>query len=177
MRHACSTNSCDTLKKRTAVHPETVQDWASSLAAPDGGSVKGMPSAIDTQQTLADILTAIIFTCGPQHSAINFTQFYYGGYALNMPLTARKGYHDIVNRPASQPIKEQELLKFLPNLEMTRCAGHPVCTSCAGMHIMHCAQLECCLHALACNTCSFSGHWSCGIQSSFRVGQALAGSS
>lgn len=107
-------------------HSLWLQAWAASLADPNGGSVTGMPAAITSRQALSDVLTAIIFTCGPQHSAINYTQFDYGGYALNMPLCARKKYHELVDRPASEEISEKELLAFLPNLDMTRCVSFDV---------------------------------------------------
>jgi arachidonate 15-lipoxygenase len=37
-------------------------------------------------QQLIEIATQVIFTCGPQHAAVNFSQFDYVGYAPNAPL-------------------------------------------------------------------------------------------
>jgi arachidonate 15-lipoxygenase len=37
-------------------------------------------------QTLIDVSTQLIFTCGPQHAAVNFSQFDYVGYPPNAPL-------------------------------------------------------------------------------------------
>ncbi|HEY9616271.1 MAG TPA: lipoxygenase family protein [Microcoleaceae cyanobacterium] len=61
-----------------------------SEALPEYARVPGFPSSkasIDLQQ-LIDIVTQIIFTCGPQHAAVNFSQFDYVGYPPNAPLAA-----------------------------------------------------------------------------------------
>jgi arachidonate 15-lipoxygenase len=41
---------------------------------------------IGSLQQLIDIATITIFTCGPQHAAMNFSQFDYISYVLNAPL-------------------------------------------------------------------------------------------
>jgi arachidonate 15-lipoxygenase len=63
-----------------------LQSWAQELASDQGGKVKGMPQRIDRVQQLIEIVTTIIFTCGPQHSAVNFPQYEYMSFAANMPL-------------------------------------------------------------------------------------------
>jgi arachidonate 15-lipoxygenase len=66
-----------------------LQAWAFELSdQTDGGKVKGMSSRIGNVNQLIEIVTTIIFICGPQHSAINFAQYEYMAFAANMPLAA-----------------------------------------------------------------------------------------
>jgi arachidonate 15-lipoxygenase len=55
---------------------------------PDYARVPGFPTALSSLQQLVDITTQVIFTCGPQHAAVNFSQFDYVGYSPNAPLAA-----------------------------------------------------------------------------------------
>jgi arachidonate 15-lipoxygenase len=91
-----------------------LQSWAKELASLQGGKVKGMPDHIDTVEQLIEIVTTIIFTCGPQHSAVNFAQYEYMSFAANMPLAA---YRDIPIITASgnlEVITEKDILRLLP---------------------------------------------------------------
>ncbi|NJK74719.1 MAG: lipoxygenase [Microcoleus sp. SU_5_6] len=86
-----------------------LQSWAAELASEKGARVKGMPAQIDTVEQLIEIVTTVIFTCGPQHSAVNYPQDYYMSFAANMPLAA---YRDIP--AAGEVITEAQILKLLP---------------------------------------------------------------
>ena len=57
-------------------------------------------------QQLIDIATLVIFTCGPQHAAVNFSQFDYLGYVPNAPMS---GY--------SRPDMPSPMEKLLPPAE------------------------------------------------------------
>ena len=95
-----------------------LQSWIAELAdqSKDGGKVKGIPTTLETVQQLADIVTAVIYTCSAQHSAVNFTQYDYMGFIPNAPLAA---YQPIKSQFKDEEGKEeeltlQELLAFLP---------------------------------------------------------------
>ncbi|NET72032.1 MAG: lipoxygenase [Sphaerospermopsis sp. SIO1G2] len=61
---------------------------------------------IGSLQQLIDIATIVIFTSGPQHAALNFSQFDYFGYTPNAPLA---NY--------SRPETLTNLAEFLPSTE------------------------------------------------------------
>ncbi len=67
-----------------------LQAWAQELVSQSGGRVKGVPNSIETLDQLVDIATAVIFTCGPQHAAVNYPQYEYMTFMPNMPLAAYK---------------------------------------------------------------------------------------
>ncbi|MGL5939976.1 MAG: lipoxygenase family protein [Waterburya sp.] len=85
-----------------------LQNWSRELAAQDGGRVKGMPETIETIEQLIEVLTVVIFTCGPLHSALNFPQYEYMAFVPNMPYAA---YHPV---PETKGIDMATILKFLP---------------------------------------------------------------
>lgn len=85
-----------------------LQAWAKELVSPQGGRVKGVPERIETIEQLISIVTAILFTCGPQHSAVNFTQYEYMAFVPNMPFAA---YQPI---EAAPKIDHDKLMSFLP---------------------------------------------------------------
>ncbi|MGL5032835.1 MAG: lipoxygenase family protein [Microcystaceae cyanobacterium] len=95
-----------------------LQSWIAELAdqGKDGGKVKGIPTKLETVEQLAHIVTAVIYTCSAQHSAVNFTQYDYMGFIPNAPLAA---YQPIKSQFKNEEGKEeeltlQELLAFLP---------------------------------------------------------------
>jgi arachidonate 15-lipoxygenase len=67
---------------------QELQAWAKALAAPDGGKLKGITVPLVALDDLVELVTTVIFTCGPLHSAINFAQYEYMAFTPNMPLAA-----------------------------------------------------------------------------------------
>jgi arachidonate 15-lipoxygenase len=94
-----------------------LQAWAKELSdqTDNGAKVKGMPSEIKTPSELIEIVTTIIFICGPQHSAINYAQYEYMAFAANMPLSAYISPSEHVD--SSDPTKKEEILNLLPPFE------------------------------------------------------------
>ncbi|AFZ14357.1 Arachidonate 15-lipoxygenase [Crinalium epipsammum PCC 9333] len=84
-----------------------LQAWAKELsdqsAQTNGGKVKGMPTSFTTVQELIEIVTTIIFICGPQHSAVNYAQDGYMTFAANMPLAAYRDIPKQSHKPQDQP--------------------------------------------------------------------------
>jgi arachidonate 15-lipoxygenase len=89
-----------------------IQGWARELASPSGGNVRGFPDRIETVEQLVSVLAPIIFTCGPQHAAVNFPQWDYVGFTPNMPGYARQA-----------PWEAKNVLDILPVADPTSQAG------------------------------------------------------
>jgi len=54
-----------------------LQAWAAEIASPDWGQVSDFgatPGTIQDRQDLAEVLTMVMWTAGPQHAAVNFPQ-------------------------------------------------------------------------------------------------------
>ncbi|MEH1857132.1 MAG: lipoxygenase family protein [Nostoc sp.] len=85
-----------------------LQNWARELVAQDGGRVKGMPARIETLEQLIEIISVIVFTCAPLHSALNFSQYEYMAFVPNMPYAA---YHPI---PETKGVDLETIMKILP---------------------------------------------------------------
>ena len=83
------------------INDTELQAWALELSdQTNGGKVKGMPANFTNVEELIEIVTTIIFICGPQHSAVNFAQYEYMTFAANMPLAA---YRDIPKQSYAPP--------------------------------------------------------------------------
>lgn len=82
-----------------------LQAWAAELSdrTNNGGNVKGMPTSFTTVEELIEIVTTIIFICGPQHSAVNYAQYEYMTFAANMPLAAYRDIPKHSYNPPEQP--------------------------------------------------------------------------
>jgi arachidonate 15-lipoxygenase len=97
-------------------HDPELQNWARELGSQQGGRVKGVPEQIQTLKELIDMITTIIFTCGPQHCALNYPQYDYMALASNMPLSAYQDLAKVTGASAGNPIlkDESELMQYLP---------------------------------------------------------------
>ncbi|MBF2064704.1 MAG: lipoxygenase [Calothrix sp. C42_A2020_038] len=83
------------------VPKEWVKQTGLDFELPSHPRVPGLGKIANLQQ-LIDIATTIIFTCGPQHAAVNFSQFDYVNYTPNAPLS-------LYARPDT-PVSLEELL-------------------------------------------------------------------
>ena len=97
-------------KRQDLENDAELQAWAAELASKDGGRVAGMPGQIKDLNELIDIITTVIFTCGPQHAAVNYAQYDFMGNVINMPLGAYCPF------PPTTPVTDKMAfkLKFLP---------------------------------------------------------------
>ena len=72
------------------VNDYELQNWFGELTANTGGRLNGVTrsSHLNTREELSDLITQLIFTCGPQHAAVNFPQYDYLAFTPNIPLAA-----------------------------------------------------------------------------------------
>ncbi|MBD2166956.1 lipoxygenase [Calothrix membranacea FACHB-236] len=80
---------------------------------PNYPRVPGFPEITSLQQ-LIDIATVIIFTSGPQHAAVNFSQFDYAGYVPNAPLAlySQPDIPSTLKQLLPPPIKDLEQMQL-----------------------------------------------------------------
>jgi len=90
-----------------AADPELAA-WARELAAEDGGRIKGMPAEIDSRALLQELLTTVIWICGPLHSMLNFSQWDY----INLPNMSYALYGEVPEAPGSTD--DAKLMELLP---------------------------------------------------------------
>jgi len=94
-----------------------LQNWIKALQKPideQGFGVVSLPRRLTNRDQLIDLVTQIIFTAGPQHSAIGWLQYQYMAFIPNMPGAI---YQPI---PASKGIiREENLTSFVPGVEAT----------------------------------------------------------
>ncbi|NET38585.1 MAG: hypothetical protein F6K19_42425 [Cyanothece sp. SIO1E1] len=91
-----------------------LQQWTHELIAQDGGRVNGLTAdnKLDTQEKLVELVTQIIFTCGPQHAAVNYTQYDYGAFVANMPASGY-AFPSTQNKINIKSENNSELLQLL----------------------------------------------------------------
>jgi arachidonate 15-lipoxygenase len=94
-----------------------LQNWIKALQRPiseQGFGIASLPHSLTKRDQLIDLLTQIIFTAGPQHSAIGWIQYQYMAFIPNMPGAI---YQPI---PTSKGIiQEENLASFLPGVQAT----------------------------------------------------------
>jgi arachidonate 15-lipoxygenase len=89
----------------TGLHLEHLPNYA---RVPDFPSAE-RPGELTSLQQLIDIATVLIFTCAPQHAAVNFSQFDYVGYTPNAPLATYRSPDTPTTLEQLLPSPEQEL--------------------------------------------------------------------
>jgi arachidonate 15-lipoxygenase len=102
-----------------------LQAWAAELSDQiEGGKVKGMPASFTNVEELIEIVTTIIFICGPQHSAVNYAQYEYMTFVANMPLAAyrdipKQSYNSSEQPPTLEPTVVETTKKETIGKEIT----------------------------------------------------------
>jgi len=88
-----------------------LQAWVRKLMSPEGGSIKKLVSdgKLDTLAKLIEVVTQIIFIAGPQHAAVNYSQYDYLAFCANIPLA---GYQSPPK--ASEEVDMDYILRLLP---------------------------------------------------------------
>ncbi|MEA5582426.1 lipoxygenase family protein [Nodularia harveyana UHCC-0300] len=95
-----------------------LQNWVQTLRKPvseQGFGVVSLPPQLTNRDQLIDILTQIIFTAGPQHSAIAWVQYQYMSFVPNMPGAIYQPIPTIKGMIQD----ENSLISFLPGVEPT----------------------------------------------------------
>ena len=103
-----------------------LQGWAHELASSQdqkGGMVGDMPQAIDSVESLGELLTTIIFTNSVQHSAVNFAQWDGMGFIPNMPLAGYGNYMEALDPDHPQPL-DMDFYMRCPVRTLDRCCSY-----------------------------------------------------
>jgi len=92
-----------------------IQAWAKELAATDegGGYIKDMPASFKSIAELHRVLSCFIFQNSAGHSAVNYPQYDYLGFAPSAPLAV---YSDFRQFLMKEKVSPQEQLTFLMTL-------------------------------------------------------------
>ncbi|MDO3217944.1 Oleic acid lipoxygenase precursor [Mycobacteroides abscessus subsp. abscessus] len=92
-----------------------LQAWAQEISSPEWGQVSGfgdVPGQVSDRQDLVEILTMVIWTAGPQHGAVNFSQAPCMGFLPANPLA---GY---TPEPTGSGHTEADWMENFPSIDM-----------------------------------------------------------
>ncbi len=92
-----------------------LQNWFQALRKPvsEGGfGIVSLPASLTNRDQLIDILTQMIFTAGPQHSAIAWIQYQYMTFIPNMP----GALYQPIPTTKGKFADENSLTSFLPGV-------------------------------------------------------------
>ncbi|MBD2775163.1 lipoxygenase family protein [Iningainema tapete] len=95
-----------------------LQNWLQALRTPvsDGGfGIVSLPPRLTNRDQLIDLLTQIIFTAGPQHSAIAWIQYQYMSFIPNLPGAIYRNIPTVKGTLNDS----NSLTSFLPGVEPT----------------------------------------------------------
>ncbi|HRI60679.1 MAG TPA: lipoxygenase family protein [Saprospiraceae bacterium] len=92
-----------------------LQAWIAELSSSEYGNARDLPARLQTREEVAELLALIIFNCGPQHSAVNFSQYDYMANIPNMPMAA----YCPVPAPGVLLTREAVAQEMLPDLKQT----------------------------------------------------------
>ncbi len=95
-----------------------LQNWFQALRKPvnEGGvGIVSLPARLANSDQLIDILTQMIFTAGPQHSAIAWIQYQYMAFIPNMP----GAIYQPIPTSKGKFTDENSLTSFLPGVKPT----------------------------------------------------------
>lgn len=93
-----------------------LQNWLQVLRKPEregGFGIVSLPTSLTNRDQLIDILTIIIFTAGPQHSAIAWLQYQYMAFIPNMP----GAIYQPIPTTKGKFANENSLTSFLPGVK------------------------------------------------------------
>ncbi len=79
------------------------------------GGLNGLPKDMTTRAQLIDFTTQLIWLSGPQHAAVNYTQWDFVAFIPNMPFS---GYAKAPTEKGTYT-READILKMLPNHRQT----------------------------------------------------------
>lgn len=87
--------------------------WLAELASPQGGGLKGVPTAPPSFDALVSLVATAIFTASVQHAAVNFPQATIMSFTPALPLAL------YTPPPSSRAVPDGALLAALPPLEQS----------------------------------------------------------